>query len=75
MGSFSTDDTADGHEKPRHQRGFWSAYHTQVRGKAFLSEKMEIPESGARAQHILAEGTHHTVRTCAVLEDGHRSYK
>jgi hypothetical protein len=38
-----------------------------------LKKRMEIPESGTRAKHVLAQSTHNTVGACAVLEDSHRS--
>jgi hypothetical protein len=34
----------------------------------------DIPESGTRTQHVLAQSTHDTIGACAVLEDGHRSF-
>jgi hypothetical protein len=72
VGSLSTDNAADGHEESRRrEKALFSLVCSATR---FLMEKkMEIPESGTRAKHVLAQSTHNTVGACAVLEDSHRA--
>jgi hypothetical protein len=72
VGSFRTDNAADGHEESRRQeKALISLPYSGQR--ELLERKMEIPESGTRAEHVLAQSTHNTVGTSAILEDGHRS--
>ena len=42
--------------------------------KAVVGNGIELPESGTRTQHVLAQSTHDAVGARAVLEDGHRSF-